>query len=171
MHHPGEGTASNRYWRQRTRSIGETNKRNHENRGVRAGTPRPSLPITNSANPLIAMPVTPLPTDLLPEISRYHPGFRRAGDKAGPCSSSRPSARSSRVGRRQVEHDWPVFGIEEHHEIERVGIGRERLILPIQWATPVDGFADLAFVLLSIGWSIRACPNRGGPATAPLKPF
>src|SRR5215207_1382394 len=40
--------------------------------------------------------------------------------------------RAVRARRRDVEHDRPrALGVEERHEIKRVGIGRESLVLPV----------------------------------------
>ena len=41
--------------------------------------------------------------------------------------------------RRNLDHDRPnIPGVEEGHEIQRVGIGRQRLVLPVQRLAPID---------------------------------
>jgi hypothetical protein len=36
------------------------------------------------------------------------------------------------AGRRNLDHDRSVLRIEERHEVDHVGIGRQRLVLPVE---------------------------------------
>ena len=45
---------------------------------------------------------------------------------------------------RQVEDDRPVLGVEERHEVERVGVRHQRLVVPVQGLSPVDDLVHLA---------------------------
>ena len=47
-------------------------------------------------------------------------------------------------GRRDLDHHRPVLGVEERHEVDDVGIGRQRLVLPVEQAGPVDDLVGLA---------------------------
>ena len=52
--------------------------------------------------------------------------------------------RSVGVAGRQVEDDRLVLGVEEHHEVERIGIRRERLVARIERPPPIDDLTDPA---------------------------
>ncbi len=48
---------------------------------------------------------------------------------------------------RQIENNGTIPRGEESHEIESIGIGRQRLVLPIQWPAPIDDLPNLAWRL------------------------
>ena len=49
------------------------------------------------------------------------------------------------VRRRNLQHHRPdVLRVEERHEVDRVGVGRERLVLPGQRPRPVDDLVEVA---------------------------
>ena len=53
--------------------------------------------------------------------------------------------RSVVAGRRNLQHDRSgILGVEERHEIDRVRIGRERLVVPVERTRPVDDLVHLA---------------------------
>ena len=52
--------------------------------------------------------------------------------------------RSVSIAGRQVENDRAILGIEERHEVDRVRIGRERLIAPVERPAPIDDLVHLA---------------------------
>jgi hypothetical protein len=56
------------------------------------------------------------------------------------------------VGGRNLKYHWTdILSIEEGHEVDRVGIRRERLVFPIQEARPVDDLVPRAFGLADHG--------------------
>ena len=80
--------------------------------------------------------------------------------------------RSVRVARRQVEHDRTVLRVEKHHEVQRIGVGRECLILRVEWSPPID---DLAYLTGRLGQHLlkhqvvvhrRHAPDDGFKGTA-----
>jgi hypothetical protein len=49
------------------------------------------------------------------------------------------------VGQRDFQHHWTgVLRVEERHQINHVGIRRERLVFPIRQARPIDHLIGLA---------------------------
>lgn len=53
--------------------------------------------------------------------------------------------RAIRAGGRDLDHDRAhVLRAEEAHEIERVGVRRERLVMPVERTAPVDDLVHLA---------------------------
>ena len=43
------------------------------------------------------------------------------------------------IGRRDLQHDRPdIFRVDERHEVDRVGVGRQGLVLPVERTGPVD---------------------------------
>jgi hypothetical protein len=48
-------------------------------------------------------------------------------------------------GRRDFQHHWTgVLRVEERHQIDHVRIRRERLVLPVRQARPIDNLIGLA---------------------------
>ena len=66
------------------------------------------------------------------------------------------------VGRRDLDHHRPVLRVEEGHEVDDVRIGRQRLVLPVEQAGPVDDLVWLA-AELSIAWYMRSVLTAGMP--------
>jgi hypothetical protein len=74
---------------------------------------------------------------------------------SGPASSSAACQTSSMFaaseppsGGRHLNHHRPdILRVEEGHEVDRVRIGRQCLVFPIERARPVDELIDLTFGL------------------------
>ena len=49
------------------------------------------------------------------------------------------------VGGRNLQHHGPdILGVEEGHEVDHVGVGRERLVFPVRQTRPIDDLIGLA---------------------------
>ncbi|MCY1510585.1 hypothetical protein D9M68_449670 [compost metagenome] len=53
----------------------------------------------------------------------------------------------SAFGRRDLDDDGPVLHVPERHEVDRVRVRRQRLVLPVDRPRPVDDLVDLGLGL------------------------
>ena len=82
------------------------------------------------------------------------------------------------IGGRNLEHHWSgLRRVKEGHEVDGVGVGRQRLVLPVQQARPIDDLVPAALrlgrhrLVHEIGIHCRHAPNDGLDAPPPHCPL
>ena len=81
------------------------------------------------------------------------------------------------IRRRNLQHHRPdILGVVEGHEIDRVGVGRERLVLPTDGPRPIDDLVEVAFGVVhrlehQLGIDRRHAPDDGLDGAAVQRPL
>ena len=82
---------------------------------------------------------------ILAAFARVGAGGTRVLQRHLPNVDDVAVERSVVARRRNLEHDRSgILGVEERHEVDRVRIGRERLVVPVERARPIDDLVHLA---------------------------
>ena len=87
--------------------------------------------------------------EVLAAFALVHAGGADVFDRRLPGVVDAAGDRVFLIRRRDLQHHRPdVLGVVEREDVDRVGIGRERLVLPRQRPRPVDDLVEVAAALL-----------------------